>query len=101
MGHAGHFPMDFPTAEPRPSHGTGHEELPGTSTGGHQDLVVLQVFHMICLAISASMVHGEKWNVYVYSKHGFSGLCIIPSVLENFILAIVTIILVNDGHDMA
>ena len=26
---------------------------------------------------------------------------IIPSVLENFILAIVTIILVNDGHDMA
>ena len=26
---------------------------------------------------------------------------IIPSVLENFILAIVTIILVSDGHDMA
>jgi len=37
-----------------------------------------------------------KWNVYVYSKHGFSGLCIIPSVLENFILAIVTIILVGN-----
>ena len=71
MGYAGHFPMDFPTAEPRPSHGTGHEELPGTSTGGHQDLVVLQVFHMICLAISASMVHGEKWNVYVYDPTFF------------------------------